>query len=68
VKITTLIILLLGIATARGAAMIVSVKKEGLRGSTLLIIRPARVVTGATVFVIGILAGASIAMWVMPPV
>jgi hypothetical protein len=39
----------------------------GLRRSKLLSIRPVRVVTGATVFVVGILAGASIAMWVMPP-
>jgi hypothetical protein len=34
----------------------------------LLIIRPARVVMGATVFVIGVLTGAGIAMWVLPPV
>jgi hypothetical protein len=34
----------------------------------LLIIGPVRVVMGATVFVIGVLAGAGIAMWVMPPV
>jgi hypothetical protein len=34
----------------------------------LLTIRPARVVMGATVFVVGVLAGAGIAMWVMPPV
>jgi hypothetical protein len=40
----------------------------GLRGPKLLIIRPARVVMGATVFVIGVLTGAGIAMWVLPPV
>jgi hypothetical protein len=34
----------------------------------LLIIRPARVVMGATVFVFGVLTGAGIAMWVFPPV
>jgi hypothetical protein len=31
-------------------------------------IRPARIMMGATVFMMGILSGAGIAMWVMPPV
>jgi hypothetical protein len=34
----------------------------------LLTIQPARIVIGATVFLMGILSGAGIAMWVMPPV
>jgi hypothetical protein len=34
----------------------------------LLNIRPARFVIGITVFMTGILSGAGIAMWVMPPV
>jgi hypothetical protein len=39
----------------------------GLRGAELLI-RPARIVMGATVFMIGVLAGAGIAAWMAPPV
>jgi hypothetical protein len=31
-------------------------------------IRPARIMICATVFMMGILSGAGIAMWVMPPV
>jgi hypothetical protein len=40
----------------------------GLRRAELLIIRPVRLVMGATVFVIGALTGAGIAAWMMPPV
>jgi hypothetical protein len=39
----------------------------GLRGAELLI-RPARIVMGATVFVIGVLADVGIAAWMMPPI
>jgi hypothetical protein len=39
----------------------------GLRGAGLLI-RPLRIAMGATVFVIGVLTGAGIAAWMMPPV
>jgi hypothetical protein len=38
-----------------------------LRGAELLI-NPARILIGATVFVVGVLAGAGIAAWMMPPV
>jgi hypothetical protein len=34
----------------------------------LLTIRPVRIMIGATVFMMGILSGAGIAMLVMPPV
>jgi hypothetical protein len=34
----------------------------------LLTLRPARIVMGATVFVIGVLTGAGIAAWMMPPI
>jgi len=34
----------------------------------LLTSRPARVVIGAAVFALGILAGAGIAAWLVPPV
>jgi hypothetical protein len=34
----------------------------------MLTIRPVRIFIGATVFMMGILSGAGIAMWVMPPV
>jgi hypothetical protein len=34
----------------------------------LLTIRPVRIMIGATVFMMGVLSGAGIAMWVMPPV
>jgi hypothetical protein len=40
----------------------------GLRGARLLTIRPMRIAMGATVFVIGVLTGAGIAAWMMPPV
>ena len=40
----------------------------GLRGAGLLTIRPMRIAMGATVFVIGVLTGAGIAAWMMPPV
>jgi hypothetical protein len=40
----------------------------GLRGAGLLAIRPMRIAMGATVFVIGVLTGAGIAAWMMPPV
>jgi hypothetical protein len=40
----------------------------GLRGAELLMIRPAAVVMGAAVFMIGVLSGAGIAAWMMPPV
>jgi hypothetical protein len=40
----------------------------GLRRPELLIFGPARVVIEAAVFVIGVLAGAGVAMWVLPPV
>jgi hypothetical protein len=40
----------------------------GLRGTKLLTIRPGRVLMGATVFVFGVLTGAGIAAWMMPPV
>jgi hypothetical protein len=33
----------------------------------LLTIRPARIVAGTTVFIVGVLAGAGIAAWMMPP-
>jgi hypothetical protein len=39
----------------------------GLRGAELLT-RPARIVMGATVFMIGVLTGAGVAAWMMPPV
>jgi hypothetical protein len=38
------------------------------RQSELLKSRPARVVIGAAVFTLGILAGAGIAAWLVPPV
>jgi hypothetical protein len=38
------------------------------RQSELLKSRPARVVIGAAVFALGILAGAGIAAWLVPPV
>jgi len=34
----------------------------------LLTVGPVRVVMGTTVFIIGVLAGAGIAAWIMPPV
>jgi hypothetical protein len=34
----------------------------------LLTIQPARIMMGATVFMMGILSGVGIAMWIMPPV
>jgi hypothetical protein len=40
----------------------------GLLGAQLLTIESARIVVGATVFVIGVLTGAGIAAWMMPPV
>jgi hypothetical protein len=40
----------------------------GLRGAGLLTIRPMRIAMGAAVFVIGVLSGAGIAAWMMPPV
>jgi hypothetical protein len=40
----------------------------GLRGAELLMIRPAAIVVGAAVFMIGVLSGAGIAAWMMPPV
>jgi hypothetical protein len=40
----------------------------GLRGAELLTFRAARIVMGATVFVIGVLTGAGIAALVMPPI
>jgi hypothetical protein len=42
--------------------------KVGLRGAKLLTIRPMRIAMGATVFLIGVLTGAGIAAWMMPPV
>jgi hypothetical protein len=39
-----------------------------LRRPELLTVGPARVVMRAAVFVIGVLAGAGVAMWVIPPV
>jgi hypothetical protein len=39
-----------------------------LRRAELLTVGPARVVMGAAVFVIGVLGGAGVAMWVIPPV
>jgi hypothetical protein len=39
----------------------------GLWGAELLTIRPMRIAMGATVFVIGVLAGAGVAAWIMPP-
>jgi hypothetical protein len=39
-----------------------------LRGAELLTIRPVRIAMGATVFMIGVLTGAGIAAWMMPPV
>jgi hypothetical protein len=46
-------------------------REGGLREAgllELLTIQPARIMIGATVFMMGILSGAGIAMWVMPPV
>jgi hypothetical protein len=46
-------------------------REGGLQGAgllELLTIQPARIMIGATVFMVGILSGAGIAMWVMPPV
>jgi hypothetical protein len=40
----------------------------GLRGVELLTPRPTRIAMGATIFLIGILTGAGIAAWMMPPV
>ena len=40
----------------------------GLWGAELLTMRPAWMVMGATVFVIGVLTGAGVAAWMMPPV
>jgi hypothetical protein len=40
----------------------------GLRRPELLTVGAARVVTGAAVFLIGVIAGAGVAMWVVPPV
>jgi hypothetical protein len=39
-----------------------------LWGAGLLTIRAARIVLAATVFVIGVLSGAGVAAWMMPPV
>jgi hypothetical protein len=39
----------------------------GLRAAELLT-KPARIMMGATVFVIGVLTGAGVAAWVMPPI
>jgi hypothetical protein len=46
-------------------------EKEACREARLLellTIQPERIMIGATVFMMGILSGAGIAMWVMPPV
>jgi hypothetical protein len=43
-------------------------RSVGLRGAELLTIRPTRIATGATVFLIGVLTGAGIAAWMMPPI
>jgi hypothetical protein len=51
-----------GIARGRGGGLLEAELLE------LLTIQPARIVIGATVFLMGILSGAGIAMWVMPPV
>ena len=40
----------------------------GLWGAELLPVQVARIVMGATVFVIGVLTGAGVAAWMMPPV
>jgi hypothetical protein len=40
----------------------------GLPWTGLLTVRPMRIAMGATVFVIGVLTGAGIAAWMMPPV
>jgi hypothetical protein len=34
----------------------------------MLTIRPMRIFVGATVFVMGVLSGAGIAAWMMPPI
>jgi hypothetical protein len=39
-----------------------------VRGAELLTIRPIRAAIGAAVFMLGILAGAGIAAWMVPPV
>jgi hypothetical protein len=44
------------------------VSSVGLWGAELLTMRAAFIVMGATVFMIGVLTGAGIAAWVMPPV
>jgi hypothetical protein len=49
------------LATASGAAVIVSVKRS-LRGAELPMIRPAAIVMGSAVFMIGVLSGAGIAV------
>jgi hypothetical protein len=43
-------------------------RRSFVGGVELLTIRPVRIMIGATVFVMGVLSGAGIAMWVMPPV
>jgi hypothetical protein len=43
-------------------------RSVGLRGAELLTIRPARIAMGAAVFMIGVLTGAGIAAWMMPPI
>jgi hypothetical protein len=43
-------------------------RSVGLRGAELLMIRPARVVMCAAVFTIGVVTGAGIAAWMMPPI
>jgi hypothetical protein len=40
----------------------------GLWGAEWLTIPPTRIAMGATVFMIGVLTGAGIAAWMMPPV
>jgi hypothetical protein len=40
----------------------------GLRGPELLTSRPIRAAISVTVFVFGVLAGAGLAAWVMPPI
>jgi hypothetical protein len=43
-------------------------RSVGLRGAELLMIRPARIVMGAAVFMIGVSPAPGIAAWIMSPV
>ena len=69
-KITTLILALLVLALGTGTAMVLSLQTQPVVAcdSPKLLNRPGRIVVGAAVFALGILGGAGIAAWLMPPV